>query len=34
MRAQLLDYRDATLFFFLAGAAAAPLGAGHGFWTP
>ena len=34
MRAQLLDYRDATLFFFLAGAAAAPFGAGHGFWTP
>jgi hypothetical protein len=26
-----LDYRDTTLFFFLlAGAAAAPFGAGHG----
>ena len=27
------DYRAATLFFFfLAGAAAAPFGAGHGAW--
>ena len=28
------DYRAATRFFFLAGAAAAPFGAGHGAWKP
>jgi len=28
------DYRPATVFFFLAGAAAAPFGAGHGDWNP
>src|SRR5438876_10763388 len=27
-------YRAATRFFFLAGAAAAPFGAGHGAWKP
>ena len=30
----VFDYCPATRFVFRAGAAAAPLGAGHGFWTP
>jgi hypothetical protein len=33
-RIRFLDYRAATAFFLLAGAAAAPFGAGQGFWTP